>query len=79
MSDADDRIAALERRVTELERQNAGSKMIGPAPQTPWFPEPRTMGEKPRCGKCGIELHGVMGYVCPRAGECPIGLGGLTC
>jgi hypothetical protein len=79
MSDADKRIDALERRVAELERQGATSKAIGPKPQTPWFPEPRTMGEKPRCGKCGIELHGVMGYVCPSGGDCPTGLGGFSC
>jgi hypothetical protein len=26
------------------------------------------------CPKCGIELHQVMGYWCPKA-ECPTGLG----
>ncbi len=30
------------------------------------------------CGKCGLELRQVMGYVCSKPG-CPTGLGGATC
>lgn len=29
------------------------------------------------CGQCGIELHRVMGYVCPQS-NCPTGLGSKT-
>lgn len=28
------------------------------------------------CGVCGIQLRGVMGYVCPRGADCPTGLAG---
>lgn len=30
------------------------------------------------CGKCGLKLMRVMGYVCPNF-NCPCGLGGSTC
>ena len=31
-----------------------------------------------KCGKCGLELSQVMGYVCSQP-NCPTGLGGPTC
>ncbi len=30
------------------------------------------------CGQCGMELKGVMGYVCPQP-RCPTGMGGAWC
>jgi len=29
------------------------------------------------CGKCGLELKGIMGYCCPQSG-CPTGLGSTS-
>jgi hypothetical protein len=28
-----------------------------------------------KCPACGLEVHRIMGYCCPRSG-CPVGLGG---
>jgi len=43
-------------------------------PEPPHDPNPVVA----RCGKCGLELHRVMGYFCPHA-DCPCGLGPTTC
>jgi hypothetical protein len=34
------------------------------SPIVPQFPDPPGFTEKPRCSKCGMQLDGVMGYVC---------------
>jgi len=43
-------------------------------PYGPYKWDPYT-APKPRCGKCGIELSGTMGYYCTQV-NCPTGLGG---
>ncbi len=43
---------------------------IDPIPFTPIVPHPVIS----KCGKCGLELSQVMGYVCSEP-ECPTGLG----
>ena len=41
-------------------------------------PIPVPFYSKPTCQKCGINLEGVMGYVCPHS-DCPCGMGGTHC
>lgn len=82
MLDADKRIADLERRVAELESRQVTRRVYGPfeakpATQPLPYPEPYQL-PIPSCGKCGLRLGEVMGYVCPNAG-CPTGLGGAMC
>ena len=43
-----------------------------PKRTTPSLPGPNPV--QAVCGECGIELHRVMGYVCPKM-NCPTGLG----
>jgi hypothetical protein len=89
---SEDRIADLERRVAELERERNARRAIGPIeakpatqplpvdwqfpPMTPGFPLP-SIGEQ-RCPKCGIALSPIMSYSCAQA-QCPTGLGGVSC
>lgn len=54
----------IKPRIEQLIR-DAAPKTI---PMQPWALPP--MGTKPICSKCGMELSGVMGYVCP-AQDCP--------
>jgi hypothetical protein len=56
----------LEGRVAQLETGRY------PYPVNPTWPTtpPGPFYNKPKCGKCGIELSNVMGYVCPDA-YCP--------
>ncbi|MDP9651994.1 hypothetical protein [Paraburkholderia caledonica] len=44
---------------------------------TPPIPNSPSFGmDLAKCGKCGLKMEGVMGYVCPNGGSCPTGLGG---
>jgi hypothetical protein len=45
-----------------------------PSPNKTFFPQVKP---QPACGKCGMLLTDVMGYVCG-APDCPTGLGGVT-
>jgi len=42
-------------------------------PMNPTYPP-----YNPTCGKCGLKLDTVMGYVCPNL-DCPTGLGPVRC
>lgn len=47
---------------------------------TPWIPTYTPTQPNPivaECGACGLNLHAVMGYVCPRP-DCPCGMAGPT-
>ena len=49
-----------------------------PVPEpSPWTPAP-PLAEARACGKCGLKLEPVMGYVCHNH-PCPVGLGGPWC
>lgn len=60
------------------DERNDWAKAIPPV-SVPWpiypdkFPPPSS-----RCGKCGLELSGVMCYSCPH-GDCPCGMGPTWC
>jgi hypothetical protein len=69
----DQKIADLERRVAALERAQRV-----PHPAVPYFPPVEPVFGPNQCGRCGITLSPVMGYVCPHA-NCPCGLGGASC
>lgn len=43
---------------------------VNPATPAPWKTD--------RCSKCGLEIKGVMGYVCPNM-DCPTGMGPVVC
>jgi hypothetical protein len=60
------RLVYLEGRVAQLESGRY------PYPVNPTWPTtpPGPFYHKPKCGKCGIELSNVMGYVCSDA-YCP--------
>ena len=47
-------------------------------PFDPWTPTwTPFIANKSFCQKCGLEISGVMGYVCPSL-DCPTGLGGRS-
>lgn len=80
------RIAELERLVSMLARERDARQPFGPIPsspkiypQYPFIPVVPSVGAKPRCVKCNIEFSDVMGYVCSYGGNCPTGLGGVSC
>ncbi len=76
MTDAE-KIAELERRVDRLKK---GIHRNGEVPTPPiTWPIMPTMGAKPRCSKCNIELGSPIGYVCPNFGSCPTRLAGFSC
>ncbi len=65
-----------KRMVKWLEEQkNQYTPTIVPIPYDPTIP---IVPPTSRCGKCGLELSQVMGYVCSQP-NCPTGLGGPTC
>lgn len=82
----------LEAILAELKSQRSGAAVASPAyPPTPIFidpndhtrnggypgsPLPVPVYNEPRCGRCGISLSGMMGYVCADQ-KCPSGLGPL--
>lgn len=66
---------------TEIQRETPAEKakrigvpVVAPLPigKNPQSPNPIMA----ICGKCGIELHRVMGYVCQH-GDCPTGLASI--
>lgn len=75
-----ERLADLERRVQELERNQPN--ILGPRPIEPvWpvWPGPGAPFDEPiACPSCGMKWQGVMGYCCPNHG-CPMGAGPTTC
>lgn len=91
--DIEKRIKELEEELQDLRRQLQQQRMmpnnpiypnVPITPNTPIYPTnppiptPPWMVEKKRCSKCGIELHQVMGYCCPRL-DCPCGMGPVVC
>jgi len=65
----------IEERLKKLEQERQQIPMPLPVP----FPDPpQYPPQKPQCSKCGLQLHDVMGYVCPRT-DCPTGLGPTLC
>lgn len=70
------RLAAAEGRLARLEGQTRRNGEV-PTPMIPWNPS-QSYGPN-QCGKCGLKMEGVMGYVCPKGGNCPTGLGGFSC
>ena len=65
--------------------ESVPSAPFSPMPSTPYpdtLPRPYTIPtpywESKKCPKCGINLDGPMGYVCPN-NPCPTGLGGVYC
>lgn len=86
MSTIDERIAALEKRIGDLEREVRRGRDISmppiklsppltvpAAPAAPFFPPALN-----RCVKCGINIDGVMSFCCQNY-PCPTGLGGTFC
>lgn len=47
-------------------------------PTLPWTQPDTIQFPVNNCSKCGLELKGVMGYVCSHF-ECPTGMGPRTC
>lgn len=80
MSDckSDVKIRNLEKRVALLEERLAilDEKKWDLTKQSPWT-QP-TWTEPQKCQKCGIQMDGVMGYVCSDP-LCPSGFGPITC
>lgn len=77
LNDQGERIKALEnedifdklgiKKVTEP--PNPWEPKITPmTPTSPWLHQSKS------CSKCGLNLEGVIGYVCPNV-DCPVGLG----
>ena len=85
--------ALLEAILAELKSQRSGKAVAAPVyPSAPIFidpidntrnggypgsPLPMPVYNESRCGRCGISLAGVMGYVCSDQ-KCPSGLGSAT-
>lgn len=72
------RIALLEERLAILEEK----KWDLTPKQSPWtqpmWPTQPTWSEPNKCQKCGLQMDGVMGYVCSDP-LCPSGLGPIIC
>ncbi len=75
------RIKRIEERLDE--QQSPSTPLAWPPYNIPPiqpdpFPSQPTPWNTKNCSLCGLELKGVMGYVCPQPG-CPTGLGGPMC
>jgi hypothetical protein len=72
------RVKDLEKRVEEqaklIELLQKNTAIPPWNPSMPYQPLPTFT----KCGKCGLNLEGVMGYVCSQP-QCPTGLGGVWC
>lgn len=82
LADAQVKIQQLSMELL-LERDRTTIKPTTPWPwpdPLPWVPTPDPFWppRNDRCSKCGLELAGVMMYVCS-AFDCPVGLGPVTC
>ncbi len=66
MSNLNERVDELERRVRELEDNVGTPNPLAPIPQYPINP-PIPVNS---CGVCGLVFDGVMGYVCSNL-NCP--------
>lgn len=72
------RLAAAEDRIARLESGRPNNGFV-PTPPFTWPLVPSVSTNPNTCGKCGLKLEPVMGYVCPQGSNCPCGLGGFSC
>lgn len=81
LAEIKDRIEAIERRLDKPTkfgpRYDPNTPDHWPWPMLPLPDEPAKTGIE-FCPRCGIEMKGVMGYVCNRI-DCPTGLGPVMC
>ncbi len=78
------RVDNIEKRLERLENEDIFDKLgikEVTEPHNPWEPKitPMTptspwLHQSKSCSKCGLNLEGVIGYVCPNV-DCPVGLG----
>ena len=70
-----ERVRNLEKRVEE---QAKLIELLQKNDTPSWMDDHKPLPTSTYCGKCGLKLEGVMGYVCSQP-QCPTGLGGVWC
>ena len=76
------RMAAMEQQLENISKRIATMEIAqtpyGPVTSPYTIPHPQIDWGVNKCPLCGLELKGVMGYVCSQP-RCPTGLGPVMC